>query len=247
MGTTDDGAVTPSAVPLVLAVHGSAHPAYRAAIEAVRDAVVDALAGADPTESPDVRLGWLDHEQPDLATAVAGAGAADRPVVVVPLLLAAGYHARVDIPQMLTAAPQAIVSAPLGPDPLLARALLRRATEAGGAAETALVVAAAGSSDPRALADVEAVVVELCRLHPGPVRSGYLSGDGPRIAETVASLVGAGHSVIALTYLICPGRLADTVATEARTAGASAVAPPIGSCPEIAQAIRDRWLMASTC
>ena len=217
-----------TSMPLVLAVHGSAHPAYRAAIEAIRDSV-----------GGDVRLGWLDHEQPDLAVAVAAIDA-DR-VVVLPLLLAAGYHARVDIPLLLAAASHAVVTRPLGPDPLLARALLRRAGEAGAAPSSALVVAAAGSSDPRALADVEVVVAELARLHTAAVRVGYLSGPGRPVDEAVRGLVDEGHEVLVLTYLICPGRLADTVRTTALAAGARAVAPPIGSCPEIAEVIRQRW------
>lgn len=235
----------PRAVPLVLAVHGSAHPAYRAAIEAIRDAVARGTDIGGDT-AIDVRLGWLDHEQPDLATAADQAGAGTEPVVVVPLLLAAGYHVRVDIPHMLAVAPHALLTPPLGPDPLLAVALLSRAQEAGAGTATALVVAAAGSSDARALADVEAVVENLAQLHPGPVRSGYLSGDGPRIADTVERLREASSDVIALTYLICPGRLADTVAVEATTAGARLATAPIGSCPQIAAIARARWQAALT-
>ncbi len=215
-------------------MHGSAHPAYRAAVEAIRASVPG-----------DVRLGWLDHEQPDLATAAAAAGAATTPVVVLPLLLAAGYHARVDIPQMLVAAPQALVTRPLGPDPLLAQALLRRAGEVGAPPQTALVVAAAGSSDARALADVEAVVAELAARRSAPVRAGYLSGEAPRIADVVGPLLHEGHEVLALTYLICPGRLADTVASTALAAGAYEVTPPVGSCPEVTAIIRDRWAEAT--
>jgi sirohydrochlorin ferrochelatase len=227
--------------PLVLAVHGSAHPAYRAAVEAIRCAADERRTAADGA----VTLGWLDHEQPDLASAAASAGAAATPVVVLPLLLAAGYHARVDIPAMLAAAPYARVARPLGPDARLARALLRRAQETGADTGTALVVAAAGSSDARALADVESVVAELARLHTAPVRVGYLSGAGQPLAEAVTSLVRAGHDVVALTYLLCPGRLADTVASTALAVGARAVAPPVGGCAEVAAIIDDRWTEAS--
>ena len=224
----------------MLAVHGSAHPAYRAAIEAIRSAVVTADA-AQGVADHEVRLGWRDHEQPDLASAVSAADEAGGPVVVVPLLLAAGYHARVDIPQMLAAAAEAVVTRPIGPDPLLARALVRQAAEAGATAESAVVVAAAGSSDPRALADVQEVVAELDRHHPGPVVAGYLSGTGPRLDTQVHDLVLAGHDVVVRTYLICPGRLADTVAATALTAGARTVGPPIGSCREIPALISARW------
>ena len=234
---------------LVLAVHGSAHPAYRAAIEAIRSAVVAADAvDAEGGAANDVRLGWLDHEQPDLATAAAAAGAAGPaggPVVVVPLLLAAGFHARVDIPRMLATVAGTVVTRPIGPDPLLARALVRQAAEAGATGESALVVAAAGSSDPRALADVEEVVAMLDRHHPGPVVAGYLSGTGSRLDTEVHRLVLAGHDVIVLTYLICPGRLADTVAATALTAGARTVGPPIGSCSEITELIGARWREAT--
>ena len=81
-----------------------------------------------------------------------------RPAVVVPLLLSGGYHVHVDIAGAVAGAAGAVAARPLGPDPRLVEVLRDRLVEAGADPRdplTAVVVAAAGSSDPRSVADVE--------------------------------------------------------------------------------------------
>ena len=89
--------------------------------------------------------------------------AAGRRVRVLPLLLTAAYHAKADIPRLLTRVasdfPRLQVSYgdTLGPHPRLLRALERRLAEVdpdGDRARTGVVLAAAGSSDPEANATI---------------------------------------------------------------------------------------------
>ena len=77
------------------------------------------------------------------------------PALVIPAFLAAGYHVRSDIPEHIAASghPQVTLCANLGPDPVLATVLRDRLCAAGWRPGDAVVLAAAGSSDPFALAD----------------------------------------------------------------------------------------------
>ena len=110
------GSVPAAPPPLIAVAHGSSDPAAADATRTLLAAVAVARPGLT------VLPAFLDHEQPGLADAVAAAeAAAPSAPVVVPLLLGAAYHSRVDIPAALsgTSARQADV---LGPDPLLLRA-----------------------------------------------------------------------------------------------------------------------------
>jgi len=102
----------------------------------------------------DVRHASIELVPPDVPAALA-AVPAHRRAVVVPLLLASGYHDRVDLPAAIRATrPGTAHAAVLGPDPLLAVALADRLTAAGWSAGEAVVLAAAGSSDPDAVGSV---------------------------------------------------------------------------------------------
>src|SRR5206468_12461334 len=138
----DDGA----APPLVLAAHGSADPRF--------GEVVGSIAVQVRLERPDldVRIGYLEHGPPHLAEVV------EPGAVVVPLLLASGYHVRVDLPAQ---AKDTIITPALGPDPQLADALADRLTEAGYDGGTPVILAAAGSTDDNALTEVRLTATRL--------------------------------------------------------------------------------------
>jgi sirohydrochlorin ferrochelatase len=110
---------------VVLLAHGSPDPRSG---DAVRRA---AARLATRTGSP-VIAAFLDHEQPDLAQAVA---TVDDDVVVLPLLLSSAYHAKVDVPAAVDAVGRPVhLLDPVGhPAPVLDPLLLR----AGGPAAVA--------------------------------------------------------------------------------------------------------------
>ncbi|MEV4460267.1 CbiX/SirB N-terminal domain-containing protein, partial [Microbispora sp. NPDC049633] len=81
--------------PLVAVAPGSRDPRAAATVEALLDGVRRARPELD------VRAAYLDHAPPSLPQALAGLDEA----VVLPLLLTAAYHSRVDIPAALRAAP----------------------------------------------------------------------------------------------------------------------------------------------
>ncbi|HVV77445.1 MAG TPA: CbiX/SirB N-terminal domain-containing protein [Mycobacteriales bacterium] len=199
---------------LVLAAHGSAHPGYTA----VFDWIADRIVGNRP--DMDVVVGYLDHCEPRL-TELGTDGA-----VVVPMLLATGYHLETDIP---AAAPNATVADPIGPDPRLTAVVADRLAEAGWTPGTPVVLAAAGSSDERGVVDVRAAAVQLAELLDVEVTAAFAGGGQPSLSEVDAKAVA--------TYLLAPGHFADTIAG----CGASVISAPIGADPRVADVAISRY------
>jgi sirohydrochlorin ferrochelatase len=207
----------------------------------------------------EVRAAFLDHCAPSLPAVLGSlADGRARSCVVVPLLLTAAYHSKSDIPAQLAAADAAATAggvavrcaATLGPHPLLLAALERRLREAGagvdsaaGRARTAVVLAAAGSSDPAANATIACLAARWQRDRGWrAVVPAYASAAGPSPAEAVAAL--RDHSrgpVVVATYLLAPGYFADKISAAAGAAGASAVSDALGAAPEVADVVLARY------
>ena len=125
--------------PLVAVAHGSADPRAAATIAELMRLVRETAAGAG-LPGLDTRTAYLGHGPPSVAqvlSAVAAAGPPPRRAVVLPLLLTAAYHSETDLPALVDYARRALpglgisYGKPLGPHPLLFRALDRRLAEAG--------------------------------------------------------------------------------------------------------------------
>ena len=138
----------------------------------------------------------------------------------------------------------------LGPDPLLADALLRRLAESGRQWPDRVVLAAAGSSDPAARLQCEQMAQLLADRVGSTVPTGYATGPGPSVADAVAAARRTGshdrgrttdRRVLVATYLLGPGALADRVAAQAWSAGAE-VTEPLGTAPEVVELVCRRWL-----
>jgi len=146
--------------PALLAVaHGSRNPAAQQAV----GALVERVRRLAP--ALDVRMAFVQHAEPSLATELAAAGS---DVVVVPLLLSTGYHLAVDISGAAAAA-GARLAAPLGPHRGLAAALADHLSAAGVPDGAPVVLAA---TNERA---TDIVALEVLRQHavdvPGDVSS----------------------------------------------------------------------------
>ncbi len=224
--------------------HGSRDP--RAA------ATVQALLAEIRRRSPgtSTAVGYLDHAVPDVRGAMdrlAGEGA--REVVAVPLLLTAAYHSRVDVPRAIARARRHLpgvtvgMGAVLGPHPLVLRALERRLREVDvwpGDGETAVVLAAAGSTDPLALATIE-VLARRWQQEMGwwAVAPAYASASGPTVATAVGALRRAGAPRVAVaSYVLAPGVLPDRIA--AAVPRGVPVSRPLGAAPELARLVLHR-------
>ncbi|MFD4943998.1 sirohydrochlorin chelatase, partial [Streptomyces sp. NPDC058409] len=181
--------------PTLLAVaHGTRDRAGIATYHALLDEIRAQRPGLT------VRLAFLDLAPPTPAQVLADL---QGPVVLVPLLLNTGYHIRVDLPAVRATAPHLDVrtAAALGPDPLLAAALGDKLTEAGWSptrsGSDAVVLTAAGSTDPVAGADT-VLMADLLRQRLGhPVVPAYLCASTPTPADAVGALRAAGHRRVA--------------------------------------------------
>ena len=214
----------------------------------------------------DARAAFLGHalpSVPDVLDAVYGGHSNNRlergapTAVVLPLLLTAAYHSDADLPVLLGEATRRLpglrisYGEPLGPHHGLLRALDRRLAEADPVAaasrgETAVVLAAAGSSRPDANAAVARVAADWQRARGWlSVVPAYTSAAAPSPGEAVAGLLAAGaRRVVVASYLLAPGVFADQVRERSLAAGAAAVSAPLGAAPEVADVIIERYLQA---
>ena len=243
--------------PLLVAVaHGSADPRASATIGALMAGAAE-RAAARGLRAPEARTAFLGHAPPSLPQ-VMGTIEPGRQVRVLPLLLTAAYHSKADIPRMLARIsvdfPRLRVSygVTLGPHPLLLSALERRLAEAdpgaNGAdrARTAVVLAAAGSSDPQANATIAGLAAQWQERGGWlAVRPAYASAADPSPAAAVTGLLRAGAPrVVVATYLLAPGLFADRIRTSSLAAGAAAVSPALGASPEVADVLLERFFQA---
>jgi sirohydrochlorin ferrochelatase len=220
--------------PALLAVaHGSRSPAATD--------VIKTLARQVRRLAPviDVHVAFIEHAEPSLP---AGLGAAGSNLVIVPLLLSAGYHLTADITGAAMVA-GARVAGPLGPDELLLTALTARLDEAGVPAGTPVVLAAAGSSDPAGAADVRKQADLLAERLQVPVVGAFATAARPTVTDAVARLrEQTGRSIAVASYLLAPGHFQDLL----HESGADWITEPLGGHPAVAGLVIDRYRTAAT-
>jgi sirohydrochlorin ferrochelatase len=236
----------PAGPPALVAVaHGSRDP--RAA------ATVEGLLAAVRARRPGLRVvtSYLDHAPPTPVQALGALAASGGEAVVLPLLLTAAYHTKTDIPRALAEVrrrhPRLALryGDPLGPHQLLIDALERRLAEAGtpaGDPDTAVVLVAAGSTDPAAGGTIARLARRWRRRGWRDVAPAYASAAPPTPAEAVRALREAGAPRVAVaSYFLAPGYFADKVRAESLRAGADVVSPVLGAAPELAGLVLRRY------
>ncbi|MWB98294.1 CbiX/SirB N-terminal domain-containing protein [Agromyces seonyuensis] len=233
--------------PAFLAIsHGTSSPEGAAAVADYVDAIAAAAAGRFPGAL--VAGGFVDVQQPDVPNVLGGLDESAE-AVVVPLLLSAGYHVRVDLRRDLDAErrPSALAGA-LGPDHRLIDVLVRRLHEAGLRRDDVVVLAAAGSSDAHAVEDCRVVAQHLGLRLRRPVSVGFISAATPALPDAVAAARAArpGARVVVATYLLAPGYfagLAEDAGGDVTSAPLLTVGAPVP--PELVAVALDRYQEAS--
>lgn len=223
--------MTPTPEPvLLLCAHGSRARSAQVATEEIAVAVARAMP------STEVILTWVDVQEPDVVARCREF--ADRPVIIVPLLLAAGFHVYQDLAQAVADRAHHVVTDALGPDRLLSELMKRRiaAAESDGAHEDApdakphLVMVAAGSSDARAVRAVRKQAADLAEVTGRAVTTGFVSAAHPTAHEAVADAWHSGaNQVTTVSFHVAPGVFH-------RDAAAAAQAPAHGAPSEHASA-----------
>jgi sirohydrochlorin ferrochelatase len=245
---------------MLIVAHGSRDPRHAATVSALAARVRSLAPG------PRVAVGFLEFNVPSVGRVLSRLHAAgERHVTALPLLLSRAFHAKTDIPRVLAeesarlpglSVRQAEVLGPgPGAEPLLVAALERRLAEAGlGPAErpgTGVVLAAAGTSDPMAIAVIEEFAREWRRAAGWlAVRPAFAS---PSLRRTLPGTADAVHAlrvdgvrrVVVAPYVIAPGRLPDRISDGAHEARAEVVAPVLGAAPELAELLARRYWAAT--
>lgn len=222
---------------LILCAHGTRDPEGQAVILAVADRVREAL-------EVDVRVAYVDVQEPTIDDVVASVPVSEDGIaaVIVPYLLSGGYHVHVDIARAVKDRPDVIAAPALGPDKRLVAILLDRIVEARVHPTATLVLAPAGSSDPRSKQDTERVLDYLRLTWNGPVRVGYASGVEPTVTQAVSAARAYGEDdedgdVAVVSYLLSPGLFQRSLVK----AGADHVTAPLAPDARIIEIIAERY------
>lgn len=221
---------------LILTAHGSADP--RSAANAREVARTVAVSRRDV----DVKVAFCEQNSPNLRDVLAGSPADS---VVVPLLLADAYHARIDIPEMIAAVNPAVRQADvLGEDDRLVHVLSQRLTHSGVSrldAGVGVVVTAVGSSSAAANARTAAVATGLVAGTHWQATTAFATGPQANLAAAAEQLrdQGATRLVIA-PWFLAHGTITDRVA-EFAAAQRIPMAQPLGSHRLVAETVLDRF------
>ncbi|GAB2628800.1 hypothetical protein Aab01nite_21450 [Paractinoplanes abujensis] len=224
---------------VVLVAHGSRDPRAAAATEALARAVRRAHPAWE------VHASFLDHAGPrplDVLRSLPG-----RRVVLVPLLLTAAYHGRVDIPAVVAEAAalpvEVTLADVLGPSALLVDGVARRLGPTGA---DAVVLAAAGTRDAAARETIMWAAAALSARLSVPCVAAYASAAPPGPGAAVELLRAAGARRVGMAaYFLAPGRLYDVAVRSSLEAGAVAVAEPLGDAAEVVRLVAARVLAAT--
>jgi sirohydrochlorin ferrochelatase len=218
-----------TAAPLLLVAHGTRDPAGPQEIERIANAVAGCL-------DVSVHVAYVDVIGPTVADVLR---VIDGPAVVLPAFLASGYHVRTDLPEQIETSgcgSGVVLSAPLGPAPEVAEAMLDRLTAVGWKPGDQVLFSAAGSSDPRALSDVRSAAQLLGRRCDQWLSPSYVTTARPLTSELCAE----PRAAFIAPYLLAPGLFHRKLAE----LPVSAVADPIGAHPQVVDLIVRRYRAA---
>ncbi|WP_370247635.1 sirohydrochlorin chelatase [Nocardioides sp.] len=240
---------------LVALAHASRDPRTTSTITELVDQV--------KTQRPDLRVerAFVQHGahrgKPDFQTVVDRlVKAGHEEIVVVPLVMSEAFGAPSDIEGALAEAGarhpglRLQCTAILGMEACFLEVLDQRMREALQDARVreldALVLAAAGSTDPLA----NQSVARLARLwgthHRLPVTAAYAANTPPATGEAVRAFRAEGRRHIAVASLfLTPGELTDRAEELALEAGAIAVSKPLGAHPEVARIVLARYAVGA--
>ncbi len=229
---------------LILAAHGTRRPGGVAMIGDIAAQVSTLLEATVQVAFVDV-LGPTPSEVLSAADRSGGQRA-----VVVPAFLSRGYHVRFDLPAHVAASghPNVTVTTALGPSVEIVRIVFGQLVKSGWSRGDSVILAAAGTSDPAARADLGRAAALLSELTGSPVRLGIAAiGDAALsmavdkvVEEARAGSQGAGRVVVA-SYLLADGLFQQVL----RASGADIVSQPLGTHPGLARLIATRFRSAT--
>jgi sirohydrochlorin ferrochelatase len=217
---------------LILAAHGTRRPGGVAMIG-------DLAAKVSALVERTVQVAFVDVLGPTPSEVLSSAG---RPAVVVPAFLARGYHVRTDLPAHVAASghPNVTVTPALGPSREIAQIVAQQLVKSGWRPGDSVILAAAGTSDPRARADLRITAALVSALTRSSVDLGFAATGDPHVCEAVERARRRGRRVVVASYLLADGLFHEVL----RASGADIVTRPLGTHPELARVIASRFQTA---
>ncbi len=218
---------------LIACAHGTRFEEGRVVVRELLEVLREtAPAGVEVHEA------YVDVHGPYVTDVVAAARERTDDIVIVPLLLSTGYHTEVDLVEAADGLP---VAPALGPHPVLAEILVDRVRATGAGADDTVVLAAAGSTRPGAVVDVERMAELMTEAGiAGPVVTAYAAASEPRIPDAVNEAREAGRRTVAASYVLAPGHFSRVI----EKAEADLTTAPIGADPRLATVVWERWAAA---
>ena len=221
---------------LILTAHGSADPRSAANARDVAQTVARLRPGLD------VKVAFCEQNSPNLRDVLT-----ESPIgsVVVPLLLANAYHARIDIPAMIAdSGADARQAGVLGEDDRLIHVLSQRLTHCGVSrldSSVSVLVTAVGSSSAAAKARTATVATGLVAGTHWQATTAFATGPQANLAEATELMLAQGATRLVIApWFLAHGTITDRVA-EFAAAHRIPMAQPLGSHRMVAETVLDRF------
>ncbi|UXA07540.1 sirohydrochlorin chelatase [Mycobacterium sp. SMC-2] len=221
---------------LILVAHGTRRPEGVAMVEELA-AQASSLAGRP------VEVAFVDVLGPTPSEVLARA--TGRPAIVLPAFLSRGYHVRADLPAHIEQSghPNVVVAPALGPSGHIARIVGDQLVKCGWRPGDSVILAAAGTSDVRARADLHTTATLVSALTGSRVSLAFAATGDPPLAEAVdeARRHARGNArVVVASYLLADGLFQERL----RACGADLVSKSLGTHPGLARLIASRFRRA---
>jgi len=193
-----------------------------------------------------VEIAFVDVLGPTPGEVLSRARRSGRPAIVVPAFLSRGYHVRADLPAHVAASghPDVVVTPALGPSGQIARIVSDQLVQCGWSPDDSVVLAAAGTSDVRARADLHTTATLLSALTGSRVSLGFAATGDPHVRDAVAKARPLarrnGGRVVVASYLLADGLFQERL----HNSGADLVSRPLCTHPGLARLIANRFRRA---
>ncbi|MGH3557175.1 MAG: sirohydrochlorin chelatase [Mycobacterium sp.] len=221
---------------LIMVAHGTRRPEGVAMIGDLAEQVGVLLGHG-------VQAAFVDVLGPTPSEVLSCAAATDRPAVVVPAFLSRGYHVRADLPAHIEASghPDLTVTAALGPSIHVVRIVAQQLSKSGWNPADSVILAAAGTSDPAARADLRTTARMLSALTGSRVELAFAATGEPSVPTAVAKARSRSQSRVAVaSYLLADGLFQERL----ESCGADMVSEPLGTHPGMGRLIAGRFVGA---
>lgn len=199
---------------VILCAHGSHSPRGRA--------MLAGLVNAVRRELPDLEVvdAFVDVQDPSIEDAVRETSG---PRAIVPLMPVLDAPVAAEIARAARLDASVVVTAPIGPDWVLAEVGVRRLIEAGARLGDTILLAAGQVADAAAMTEVSRAAQLLSAVWGGRVHVGTLSGTDVPLADALDVARAYGRRIVISPYLLAPGRELDAISA----AGADVVTSPL--------------------